>query len=131
MFRLDDGHMTAWTKGLNHYYRDPLAGTILSNHVFVFGDSNTRTMFKRQMYRDAIVEEYDLLPTNKSSRICVGLTADDRAEDIQNLPHCLDKLPNSCLTAKKANECENKIRPFAPIDAAYKYYKRMESNHKE
>ena len=85
----------------------------------------------RSTYSDAIVEEFDLLPTNKSSRICVGLAADKQAEDIQNLPDCLDKLPNSGLTAKKANECENKIRPFSPIDVAYEYYKRMESHHKE
>ena len=75
--------------------------------------------------------KYDLLPTNKSSRICVGLTTDDRAEDIQNLPHCLDKLPAPGLTAEKANECKTKIRPIAPTDAAYEYYTRMETHHKE
>ena len=93
--------MKASTKGLNHYYRDPPAGTILSNHVFVFGESNTRTTFKPQEYRGAVYEEFDILPTNKLRRICVGLASDNRAKDIQNLPHCLDKLPAPGLTAKK------------------------------
>ena len=114
-----------WTDGLSGYYRDPPPGSILINHEFVFGDSDLPTKFKRKEYRDsAEVEEYDLLPTSRSNKICVGLSAEDRADDLQVLPDCLDVLPPPGLSADKANECQNKLRRLAPDDSK-DYYNRM------
>ena len=123
--RIAPQHWKGFTVGLNEYYRDPMAGTILSNHIFTFGDSDSPTIFKRQEYRDAAAEEYDLLPTSRSSRNCVLLSAEERAEDIQALPDALDTLPAPGLTAEKANECQHRIHPFAPTDEAKAYYNRM------
>ena len=52
-------------------------------------------------------------------------------EDLTNLPHCLDILPPPGLTAEKANECQNKLRPFAPTEEAKQYYNRMTREHRE
>ena len=123
--RVAPQHWKGYTVGLNEYYRDPQAGTILSNHIFTFGESNSPTIFKRQEYRDAAAEEYDLLPTSRSSRNCVGLSAEERAEDIRALPDALDILPAPGLTAEKANECQYKLLPFAPTDEAKEYYNSM------
>ena len=76
-------------------------------------------------------EEFDLYPTSRSKKTCVGLTADERAEDLINLPDCLDILPPPGLTAEKANECQNKLRPFAPTEEAKQYYNRMTREHQE
>ena len=126
MKRVAGEHWKGWTGGLNDYYRDTPAGSILVNHIFTFGDSDSPTVFKRQEYRDAdIVEEFDLFPSNRSNKICVGLSVDERAEDIENLPECLDVLPPPGLTAEKANECHTKLRLFTLTEEAKQYYTRM------
>ena len=94
----------AWTIGLNEYYRDPPTGTILTNHIFTFGSSSTATTFKRQEYRDAAAEEFNLLPTSRSKRNSVLLTVEERQEDMKNIPGALDILPAPGLSAEKANE---------------------------
>lgn len=130
--RVTGEHWKGWTGGLNDYYRDTPPGTILVNHVFTFGDSDSPTVFRRQEYRDSdVVEEFDLYPTSRSKKICVGLSVDERAEDLENLPDCLDVLPAPGLSAEKANECQNKLRPFAPTEAARQYYNRMTPEHQE
>ena len=49
--------------------------------------------YKRKEHCDSeTVEEFDILPTRKSGKICVLLTADERAEDLVNLPCCLEVL---------------------------------------
>lgn len=132
LLRVPEEHWKGWTAGLNDYYRDPPSGTILSNHIFTFGDSDSPTAFRRQEYRDSdVIEEFDLYPTSRSKKTCVGLTADERAEDLINLPDCLDILPPPGLTAEKANECQNKLRPFAPTEEAKQYYNRMTREHQE
>ena len=46
-------------------------------------------------------------------------------------PGALDILPAPGLSAEKANECENKIRPFAPTEEVKQYYTRLEPEHTE
>ena len=55
LMRVDEGSSLwlAWAEGLNNYYRDPEPGTILSNHEFIFGDSDSPTIFKRKKFQDA------------------------------------------------------------------------------
>ena len=115
---------------LTHYYRDPPSGTILPNHIFTFGKGATATTFHRQEFRNAEKEEFDLLPSTGSS-ISVHLTAEDRAEDVQNLQHCLKGLPAPGLSAEKANKFEYNMHPFAPTEEANTYYTRMEPYHKD
>ena len=120
----------AWAGGLNNYYRDPESGTILPNHEFIFGDSDSPTIFKRKEFRDAEAVEYDLMPSSRSNRPCVGLSDVERRLDLTDLPNQLDVLPPPGLSAIKANECETKLRPLAP-DHAKGYYKRMTQAHHE
>ena len=129
LLRVTAEHWKGWTKGLNDYYRDTPQNALLVNHVLTFGDSDSPTIFRRQEYRDADAEEFNLFPSSSSKRICVGLSANERAEDLQNLPDCLDTLPPPGLSAEKANECQNKLRPFAPTEEAKEYYNRMTPEH--
>ena len=123
-------HWKGWTGGLNNYYRNTLPGTILVNHVFTFGDSNSPTVFRQLEYCDLdFVEELDLYPTRRSKTICLGLSFDERAEDLESLPDCLDVLPTPSLSTEKVNKCRNKLRPFAPTKAARQYYNLMTPEH--
>ena len=73
---------------------------ILLNHEFVFDDSDTPTKYKRKEYRDSdTAEEFGLLPTSRSGKICVPLTDEEGAEDRVNLPCCLGVLPTPGLSA--------------------------------
>ena len=104
-----------WTDGLSGYYRDPPPGSMLINHEFVFGDSDLPTKFKRKEYRDsAEVEEYDLLPTSRSNKICVGLSAEDRADDLQVLPDCLDVLPPPVYPLTKQTNAKTNFDVLRP-----------------
>ena len=115
--RLDAGsnHWRGWSQGLNDYYRDPESGTILSNHEFIFGDSDKPTKYKRREYHDAESIEYDLMPTARSAKLCVGLSPVERKLDLVNLPNDLDILPPPGLSAIKANECQTNSRRSHPI----------------
>ena len=95
----------AWAEGLNIYYRNPPSGTILSNHIFVISDSASPTIHKRQEYRDAEAVEFDLHPTSKSRKDSVGVTAEERTEDLPNLPSNLTPLKAPGLSAEKAYRC--------------------------
>ena len=128
--RVEGNDWKGWTEGLNDYYRDPEPGTIPVNHEFVFGDSDSPTKFKRREYRDAEFEEYDLMPTKKSTRPCVGLTDVERQLDLKDLPNDLDILPPPGLSAVKANECVTKLMPLAPPEAKA-YYDRMTNKLRE
>ena len=75
------------------------------------------------------MEEFDLLPTSRSGKICVPLTANERAEDLVNLPCCLGVLPAPGLSAEKAYKCETKLRRLAP-EHAKDYYNRIQFEHK-
>ena len=69
----------------------------------MFDDSDTPTKYKRKEYRDSDTkEEFDLLPTSRSGKIFVPLTAEERTEDLVNLPCCLGVLPAPGLSAEKA-----------------------------
>ena len=100
-------HWKGWTKGLKYYYCDIPQDAILVNHVFTFGDSNPQTIFKRQEYHDVDAKEFDILPTSRSKKNCFGLSANERADDLQNLPDCLNLLPPPGLSADKANNTKS------------------------
>ena len=59
------------------------------------------------------------------------LIVEERQEDMKHIPGALDILPAPGLSAEKANECENKIRPFAPTEEAKQYYTRLGPEHTE
>ena len=64
----------------------------------------------------------NILTTSRSKKICVGLSVDERTENLEKLPYCLDVLSAPGLSTDKTNKCQNKLRLFAPTEAARQYY---------
>ena len=96
----------------------------------MFDDSDTPTKYKRKEYRDSdTAEEFDLLPTSRPGKICLPLTANERAENFVNLPCCLRVLPAPGLSTEKAYKSETKLRRLA-LKHAKDYYNRIQFEHK-
>ena len=131
LMRVEGQKWTNWTEGLNDYYRDPPSGWILVNHEFMFGDSDMPTKYKRKNIatRTPQRSSTSYLCTRRSGKMCVPLTANERAEDLVNLPCCLGILPAPGLSAKKTYECKTKLRRLAP-EHAKDYYNRIQFEHK-
>jgi hypothetical protein len=140
-----------WAEGLGKVYRDPPPGTILDNHVFEYGrkadadeeESDAEELAAAQPipltytckeFRDSTVQNtYDLRPamrqTIKFAEIN-GMTDDERATKIIELPDQLPVLEAPGLAPIKANEMQNKIGPLAPEDKRY-YFERLTEDLKK
>jgi hypothetical protein len=140
-----------WAEGLGKVYRDPPSGTILDNHMFEYGrkadadeeESDAEELAAAQPipltytckeYVDSTVQNtYDLRPamrqTIKFAEIN-GMTDDERATKIIELPEQLPVLEAPGLAPIKANEMQNKIGPLAPEDKKY-YFQRLTEDLKK
>jgi hypothetical protein len=139
-----------WAEGLGKVYRDPPTGTILDNHMFEFGrkadadeeESDAEELAAAQPipltytckeYVDSTVQNtYELRPTKKQIKFAEinGMTDDERATKIIELPDQLPVLEAPGLAPIKANEMQNKIGPLAPEDKKY-YFQRLTEDLKK